>query len=229
MNIGVAILAYGNEHINEANMLLDNFMKCSQNIHFYVGTDQPNLIRQHERINLIKITEEFNYNLKKIPLQHALMEHNCVILTDSDVYVKNDIDFSFLNEIEDGLYFNWYSVVNENMTLSSEIEYEYITKLKESIDDDLFFINESTLLFKIDDQNKKISLLENWDNLYNETRHLQPTYRNVGAVEGVIIYKSCLNSNLKPCHMSVDKKIETFFNNFLHYRDTPIKLNKEII
>lgn len=220
MNVGVAILAYGEEHIIEANSLIDDFLNKSNEVTLYIGTDSPESIIKNDKVKTFLIKDTFNYNLKRIPFEYALINHDYVILSDSDIHILNNLDFAFLKNLEDGMYVNWSSVINSSVILKSEIEEVYIEVIRNNVEpgQKLYFINESTLLFKITDINKKIKLLESWDAYYNRTRHSQPTYDKVGAVEGVLINAACTKSDLPMYNMNINKDVEIFFKNFLHYK-----------
>jgi hypothetical protein len=233
MNVGVAILAYGEEHITETNSLIDDFLTKSNEVTLYIATDSPDLITKHDKVKTFLIKEEFNYNLKRIAFEYALMHHDYVILSDSDIHIINNIDFSFLDVIEDGMYVNWASVINKFVVLKSEQEEEYINVIRNNVEQHqkLYFINESTVLFKITDINQKIDLLESWNYYYDRTKHSQPTYDKVGAVEGVLIHAACVKSGLKMHNIDNDRRLDIFFKNFLHYKryhNTP-KVNKKLV
>lgn len=213
MVIGVSILAYGKEHIEECIKLLNQLN--GYELHFYVTTDNPILFQNYSNITTIHTTEPFNYNLKRLGFKLALNECDCVIMLDTDVYIKSGIDFSILDELGDGMYLRWQSVCNDDTKLSSKIEYEYISKIKEITKlPQLFFIDESTLIFKIKDAETRAKLLEYWDMLYEETKSVQPTYRYIGAVEGVMIWASVMKSggNVK------QDGIDSFLSNIIHYK-----------
>lgn len=212
MVIGVCILAYGEEHIKECLKLLGQLKPYKLN--FYITTNNPSAFQIHN-VTTIHTTEPFNYNLKRLGFKSALENSDCVIMLDTDIYIKSGIDFSILENIEDGMYLRWQRVVSEDTKLSSEIEYLYIDKIKEVSNlNELFFIDESTLIFKISDNLTKLKIIECWGNLYNETKSIQPEYRYKGAVEGLIIYASVLSSDISVKY----GMIEPIFQNIVHYK-----------
>lgn len=213
MVIGVSILAYGEEHIEECIKLLNQL--DGYGLNFYITTDNPIPFQSYSNLTTIHTTEPFNYNLKRLGFKSALESSDCVIMLDTDVYIKPGIDFSILNDLEDGMYLRWQSVCSKDTKLSSEIEYEYIDKIREITGlPQLFFIDESTLIFKIKDSETRVKLLEYWDILYEETKSVQPTYRYIGAVEGVMIWASVMKSG-----SSVNQGgIDSFLSNIIHYK-----------
>jgi hypothetical protein len=223
--IGVSILAYGEEYVNECNNLLKQ-LSIYPNLQFYITTNLPELILKINNLTTIKTNEPFNYNLKRLGFETALLENDCVVQLDTDIYIKGSLDFKMLYNIEDGMYLRWKQVMNNNLKLSSEIEYQYIDKLKSLTNlSELFFIDESTLIFKITDKSKKESLVKWWNDLYFKTKDVQPRYRNEGAVEGLLIYSGCVLSNIK-----VFDGLSPIIDNILHYlKYGKINLNKNII
>jgi len=213
MSIGISILAYGNEHIEECIKLLNQL--DGYGLKFYITTDNPSSFPQLDNIVIVHTAEPFNYNLKRLGFRKALEDSDCVIMLDTDVYIKSGIDFSGLNDIKDGMYLRWQQICSKDTKLSSEIEYEYIDKVKEiSGLPQLFFIDESTLVFKISESEIRTKLIEYWDMLYTETESIQPTYRYSGAVEGIMIYASVLKSG----NSVKQGYITPFFSNIIHYK-----------
>jgi hypothetical protein len=219
MSIGISILAYGDEHIKECLVLISSLKEYD--LQFYIVTDKPNLFNDIPNTKIIPTNEPFNYNLKRYGLKQALENNDCVVMMDTDMYIKKGVDFTSLENINDGLYIRWRNVVNKKTTLSSEVEYDYIDKIKEiSNIQELFFIDESTLVFKTKNKDIKKNIIQYWNQFYNDTLEIQPKYRNNGAVEGLLIYVSCLLSGL---NVFENKEM---FQQMIHYRHETIKESK---
>ena len=66
-------LAYGEEHINEFNIVAKSLLQINPKYRIIVGTDSPEqIIKGIYRV--IEIKEPFNYNLKRIVIEGALKE-----------------------------------------------------------------------------------------------------------------------------------------------------------
>ena len=197
MSIGISILAYDDQHIKECMIIV--FLMKDHDVKFYITTNKPDLITKGNNIIIIETNEPFNYNLKRLGLRRALEENELAIMMDTDMFIKTGFNLLDFHGLEEGIYVRWKGLVTNKTKLSSDIEYDYIERVREKSGiRDLYFIDESTIIFKIIDQNKKKKIVDYWDDFYTETESLQPIYRNKGAVEGIIIYAcaSLLELNL---------------------------------
>ena len=74
-------LAYGEEHIKEFNIVAKSILKLNSNYKIIVGTDSPIDIIDGV-YQTILINEPFNYNLKRIVIEHSLKEFNTILFFD---------------------------------------------------------------------------------------------------------------------------------------------------
>jgi hypothetical protein len=228
-NFAVCYLAYDDEHINEFNYISKSLLELD-NFNIFVCTNNKYKIIQD--VNIIETKEFFNFNLKRKSIEIALKKFDIILVMDTDYKIINkNIDFSFLYELNDGIYVKWFDnmvdFMGEKMS-SSDNNNLYINKLYElnTINNELFFIDECIFLLKISDEIKKNNFIENWNNIFNETVHVQPNNGKNGAIEGLIIYLSCLLSGIDIYKVDDYNKINNLFNKFYHYSQ---EINKEKI
>ena len=224
--IAVSLLACGDEHINECNYLLNSLSKYKEELNFIVASDSPEKIKE-PAAKIIKINEDFNFNLKRIPIKVALDEHDIVLSMDTDMFITNkNVDFSMLHDLDDGMYVWWLDkevdFMGEKITINgdgkSDVNNEYLRKLHELNDSgqNLFFLDECFILLKLSDLTKKKEFIDNWNHIYKETLYTQPSNGLIGAMEGLIIYLSCLRSYIKIYNVKNDELFFNFFCNFYH-------------
>ena len=225
--IAVSLLACGDEHIAECNYLLDSLSKYKEELNFIVASDSPEKIKEPSA-KIIKINEDFNFNLKRIPINVALEEHDIVLSMDTDMFItKKNIDFSTLYDMEDGMHVWWLDreveFMKEKITIKgdgeNEVNNEYLRKLHElnTTPKDLFFLDECFILIKLSDVKKKELFIENWNYIFEETLYTQPSNGIIGAMEGLIIYLSCLRSDIDIYNVNHNNEFYfKFFCNFYH-------------
>lgn len=204
--IGFCFLAYGDEHIDECNILIQKLLKYNSPIKIFVGTDKPEKIIKHNSIKTTLIVEDFNYNLKRVAIEQALKECNTIISLDTDFYVLSNGDFSYFENIEDGVYVSWIGKEVDFMGVNVKLDYP-----------NLSFIDESILLIKISDKLTKNLFIKNWETIFKETEFVQPNNGKPGAIEGLIIYLSSIKSNLNVKSMWDYKNLILFLDGFYHY------------
>lgn len=219
--IGICILSIGDEFILETINLINSVKaNIEYNFKFYIGTDKPdNFIG--ENITTILITDEFNYNLKRIPLEKSLNECDIVIFLDSDSVALRNVDFKNLEEVDDALYGLIYNDYNyENLK-----EYHDVIFDMNNNDKNIPYIFEYIFIIKLNDQNKKNNFIENWNMIFNETQKQQPLskFKN-GSNEGLIIGLSCLMSDIKIVDPIVNSEMFQYFGVFHHYGEQLDKL-----
>lgn len=217
-NLSFCFLAYGDEHIKEFNHISKLLLTFGD---IFVCTDNRSKII--ENVNITETSESFNYNLKRKSIEQALKKFDTILVMDTDYHlIDENINFSVFNDLLDGLYITWIDdkvdFMGEKIS-TCDINNKYFTKLdKLNISNNkLFFIDECVFLLKISDKNKKIKFIENWNYIFNETKDIQPNNGNNGAIEGLIIYLSCLLSNINIYKVSDYKSLDKLFNNFYHY------------
>lgn len=216
--IAFCFLAVGNEHINEFNYISNKLSKFGE---IFVCTDDESKINKN--FNIIKNNDAFNYNLKRKSIDNALKTHDTIIAMDTDYYLINDnLNFSSIDQLSDGMYVVWIDnsvfFMKDIITIENT-KSEYVKKLIELNDTnkDLFFIDECIFLLKISDKEKKNNFINNWNKIFLETEHIQPNNKNNGAMEGLIIYLSCLKSGIDVYETKKFELLQKQLNNFYHY------------
>lgn len=214
--VGICFLAYGDEHINECNFLIDRLSKFKNDIKIFVGSDSVEKINKNV-YNIINITESFNYNLKIVSVREALKECDIIILMDSDIFLINDkINFLFLNTLDDGIYSYFIKKHYERNYINSKYQnilYNYNDKIE------LNCIHEYLVILKLSDEKKKKNFIYNWELLYEMTKDVQPIALDgvhYGAQEGLILYVSGIKSGIKCFDASENEYVNNFFNSFYH-------------
>lgn len=225
--IGICILAYGEEHIDETNFLIENLLKYNNQINIYVCTD--NIHKLHKNVNQIIFTnEDFNYNLKRISVSVALNECDIIVMMDSDIIIRNgNVNFHDLNYIDDGLYSSLLSTNYKRLRKFNYTEPYQKFLYGQNSHNDLRCIFEYLVILKITDKQKKADFINNWNFLYNETKNIQPYSfdgSKYGAMEGLIMYVSSMKSNIKNYDSSDNPISNCFFNCFYHYNSEKDKL-----
>jgi hypothetical protein len=223
MNYALCFLAYGDEHIVEFNTISKQILLSNPKVHIFVLTDDKSKI-DNSSITIIETQEEFNFNLKRYIIEEALKEYDTIVLLDTDIKILNN-SFSFLSEItDDGIYVKWIDNrlthngvrldVNNNSYL---IELTKFNKTKLPIR----FIPEYCVILRLSDLDTKTKFIENWNHIYTNTIDIQPKDRHYGlhgAIEGCIMYVSCLNSNIPIIHSN-----NKLFDSITHYASTDFK------
>ena len=195
---GICFLAYGDEHINEFNIVLDSLLTFNKDLKIFVGTDKPNKIGKGI-YKIIKIDDEFNFNLKRIVIEEALKEFDTILFLDTDIFIINGIDFSVINNLNNNtIYADEIVDMNKLKDVYGSLDYmkEYIDILTPMIDTPLFLVHEGLFILKTTNETKDL-FLKNWREIDLQTRPYQKmAYDLLGAMEGLIIYISLIKSNI---------------------------------
>jgi len=193
-------LAMGDEHIREFNIVAKTILNIHPDHKIIVGTDNPNgLIDGLYKV--IPISEGFNYNLKRIPIQHALKEFNTIFHLDTDVHIRDGIDFSIMDSVAEGPEGLWVEdiVPPESQHRNGSIEWirDYLDKLKVWVGDENFYlIPEGRFILKSNPENVN-TIIEMWETIDRDTREVQPEqYELNGAMEGFIIWISVTKAGI---------------------------------
>jgi hypothetical protein len=223
MNYALCFLAYGDKHIVEFNTISKQILLSNPKVHIFVLTDNKSKI-DNSSITIIETQEEFNFNLKRYVIEEALKLYDTIVLLDTDIKIVNN-SFSFLSDItSDGMYTKWIDnrLTHDGIRLdvsnnSYLIELTKFNKTKLPIR----FIPEYCLILRLTDLDTKTKFIENWDYIFTNTKHVQPKDRHdglSGAVEGCIMYVSCLNSNIPIIHSN-----NKLFDSIIHYASIDFK------
>jgi hypothetical protein len=231
MSVAVSILAFGSEHVNEFNTL----SKQIRNNQIYVYTDSDE-IELNDNIIKIYNKEDFNFNLKRIPIYNAFLDNDVVVMMDTDISLNHDFDFTYLNNIEDGLYVSWCGTVQNykekkisiNQLLNAKTGIEEVDVYGESLVkcganiNNIMFFDEFIFVIKLSDKEKKDSFIKTWERINYETINHQPKDRHnqilKGALESLIISLSC---NLNGIKIFNNKNVVTrLFETITHFGST---------
>lgn len=211
--IAFCFLAFGDEHINETNVLIDNIKNnILGNFEFYVATNDVNSITKNAT-TVIYITEKFNYNHKRYPIEEALKNCNTIIFIDSDHSIKNiNGNIVCIDYLDDGLY----GTVNTH-----DVTNDYLKKLSNLSNNEnpINNIFEHMFLLKLSDDKQKQKFIQNWNYIFNQTRNLAlPTNGLDGSQEGLIIHLSAKKSNINIIDVfPTGGEIVGVFNMFYHF------------
>lgn len=229
--IAICLLAYGEEHIIECNELIEKLSKYVDKLDFIVASDSPNEISKIAT-KVIEIKEKFNYNQKIIPIEYGLNKYDVILFMDTDMSFRPSIDFSFLNNLEDGFYAQWfgkiqkhideiptsiYSILNGTSKFEDLNEYGSLLKTITKSENDTFFIDEYLFVIKSTDINKKQNFITEWKKLYETTKLVSPKDRygnRRGSLEGILISMAIYNSNFK---LLENESIRMLFSYITHH------------
>lgn len=191
-----SFLAMGKEHINEFNETGNRIRELDTDIEIFVGTDSPETIDKRIGANTIKIEQEFNYNLKRIPIGEALKHYDRVWYCDTDTYFRNRNRWNMVNELETGIH--PIAILNESQLGdergSTEYMREYLDWMKTENRHPELILECSFILVH------PKGLIREWESIDRETRGIQhQQYELKGASEGLIIWTSAKRVGL-PIH-----------------------------
>jgi hypothetical protein len=222
-------LAYGEEHIKEFNIVAKSILKLNTDYKIIVGTDSPvDIIDGVYRT--ILINEPFNYNLKRIVIEHSLKEFNTILFLDTDIFIRYGIDFSILDNLVDGMYAAEIVGLDELRDVYGSLDYmkEYLDELSKIHTDQLFLIHEGLFILNLSDTKQKEDFIKYWEEIDVQTRpYHKLAYDLPGAMEGIIIWIAIQKANIKLTLM--EGKIENLFRCIRHYGKRNCKLEKTLI
>lgn len=195
----ISFLAYGDEHINEFNIVANSLLQLDSEIKILVVTDSAEKITGNI-FKIIEIDEPFNYNLKRIVIEESFKEFDTVLFLDTDVFIRNGIDFTSLNNLSDGMYVTEIVGLKRLKDVYGSLEYmkDYLNELKTIYNEELFLVHEGLFVIKISDPEQKNTFIKHWKDIDEQTRpHHKLAYDLPGAMEGLIIWISLQKSNIK--------------------------------
>jgi hypothetical protein len=212
--ISICLLAIGDEHIKESLNLINSIKRIIKyNFNYYVGTDKPEMFIG-ENIITKKITENFNYNLKRVPIEMGLEHGSTIIFLDSDNVAINDIDFEQLEKVDDGCYGTIYH--DKLVNVDNNSYYEKLHNFSKNKYIPHFF--EHQIMIKLSDIQKRKRFIDNWELIYNETKDVQIHSKGRhGSEEGLIIGLSCVLSDINIIDIVIKNETIQYFNVFHHY------------
>jgi len=229
MNFAFCFLAYGDEHIDEFNIVADSLLNLNKEFKIFVGTDSSDKLIDGI-YKIITIDEEFNFNLKRNVIEVALNEVDTIIFLDTDIFIRNGIDFSVIKNLNNNtIYADEIVGLEKLKDVYGSLDYmqEYLDILTPMIDTPLFLIHEGLFILKTTNETKD-NFLNNWKEIDLQTRPYQKmAYGVLGAMEGLIIYISLIKSGIK-IELAKDD-IRKLYSNIAHFGSRGRKLIKTII
>lgn len=211
--IGICILAIGDEHIEESLNLINSIKKIIEyDFNYYIATDKPEMFID-ENINTKKITEHFNYNLKRIPIELGLEHTDTIIFLDSDTVAIKNINFHEVQNMRDGVY---GTLVHNPIKENNENYYEKLFNISKNEKIPYFF--EHNLIIKLSNIEKRKKFIQNWGYIFEETKDVQNYSKgHYGSCEGIIIGLSCVLSEIEVIDIVVENEYLEYFMVFHHY------------
>ena len=223
------LLAYGEEHINEFNIVAKSLLQISPEYKIIVGTDSPEQIVEGI-YKIIKIEEPFNYNLKRVVIEEALKEFNTLMFLDTDIFIRNGIDFSILDKVGAGMHVAEIVNLDKLRDVYGSLDYmkDYLIELSLIHLDDLHLVHEGYFILKIEDKEQKESFIKHWKDIDIQTRPYQRlAYDLPGAMEGIIIWIALHRSGIKVKLPGV--KVRKVFDRISHFGRRNCKLERTLI
>ena len=215
--IGYCFLAIGDRYVDEFISISQHFPKES----IIVCSD-----REISGYTTIVTKEPFNFHLRALAIEKALKEYDTVVSLDTD-HVITPFSDSFFDNFKDGLSLKWIgnSVIylEEKITshdlVHSNTKFDdvnlYGNVLHKMINSEVKFLDESIMVFKLNDAEKEL-FLTNYFDIISKTKSKQPfrfTDKKMGALEGCLIYSALYKSNIK-----INTENSNLLNNhFYHY------------
>ena len=200
-NIGYCFLAIGDRYVEEFLSISKHFPK--ENI--IVCSD-----REISGYTTIVTKEPFNFHLRALAIERALKEYDIVVSLDTD-HVITPFNNSLFDNFKDGLSLKWIGdsvIYLEEKITSHDLAHSntkfddvnsYGNVLYKMINTEVKFLDESIMVFKLQDNQKEL-FLKNYFDIISKTKSKQPfrfTDKKMGALEGCLIYSALYKSNIK--------------------------------
>lgn len=228
MSFAITFLAFGGEHINEFNQTVKQLLEFNNDLNIYVVTNNKDLI-DNQDIHIREINAPFNYNLKRKSFEFAFEDHNTVMYMDTDILFHKKPDFSYVDNVNEGMHIKWISgrteYQGEIITINDINQTDYGRLINNP---NIMFINEYLMVLRIDNPDKRKLFTKTWDGLNDITINHQPNNGYNGSLEGIIITAICDKLNI-----NIECPRNDFFFNIINIGTINIhtkkKLNKTII
>ncbi len=222
-------LAYGEEHINEFNIVAKSLLGLNSEYKIVVGTDCPDqLIEGVYRV--IKIEEPFNYNLKRVVIEEALNEFDTLMFLDTDIFIRNGVDFGILDKVGVGIHVAEVVNLDKLRDVYGSLEYmrDYLSELSLIHLDDLYLVHEGYFILKVENKEQGDSFIKYWREIDTQTRPYQKlAYDLPGAMEGIIIWIALQKSGIEVKLPEAD--VTKVFNQISHFGRRNCKLERTLI
>ncbi len=222
-------LAYGDEHINEFNIVAKSLLNLNSEYKIIVGTDCPD--RLIEGIyKVVKIEEPFNYNLKRVVIEKALKEFDMLMFLDTDIFLRTGIDFSILDKVSDGMYVAEVVTLDKLKDVYGSLDYmkEYLDELRSIYSEELFLVHEGYFVLKLKSKEQKENFINYWEKVDTQTRPYQRlAYDLPGAMEGIIIWIAAQKSSIRV--RLPGAKVRRVFERISHFGKRNRKLERTLI
>jgi hypothetical protein len=231
MNFAICFLAYGDEHIDEFNLICKELLNINSNLNIFVCTNDVSKIK-NKKINIIETKEKFNYNLKKEAIKCALKKFNTIVCMDTDMVLRKNINFEAIDNLDDGLYittspFKNFKYKKKLISINKILnDTEYGNSLKVYANtNDLYSIDEQIFILKINDLNKKNAFINHWDYIFNNFQ--SNDFNQYGMYEGLNIFTAAKLSDIVIGVSTLNLNI--FFDSFSHCGWEVKKINKKML
>lgn len=228
-NIGYCFLAIGDRYVDEFISISKHFPK--ENI--IVCSD-----REIAGYNTIVTKEPFNFHLRALAIERALKEYDTVVALDTD-HVITSLDKNIFYDALNGISVKWVgdsvTYLEEKITskdlINSNTKFDdvnlYGSTLYKIINSEVKFLDESIMIFKLNDEEKEL-FLENYFDIISKTKEKQPfryTDKKMGALEGCIIYSAAVLSNIE-INAEKSDDLNSYFYHYGPKIGHTLKLNK---
>ena len=218
-NVGYAFLAIGERYTQEFLSISKLFPKED----IIVCSD-----KQIEDYNTLIVKDNFNFNLKSIPIIECLKKYKTVVSIDTDhrispsyqnILKKIPVGVS-VKHIRNEVIYLGEKITSDNLrnglTKYEDVNLYGMTLNKLLENHKLKFLDESLIIFNFENNIDKNNFIENYSNLILKTKNKQPfrhTDKKMGSMEGCIIYGALELSNIQ----INDDLREMMYKYFHHY------------
>lgn len=213
---GFAFIAFGKDHIVEFNRASHWIKELLPDVPIWVGTDSPESIDKNNGIKVIHIQEEFNYNLKRIPIREGLKHCDIIWCCDTDVYFRDSKVWECITDIPIGIH--PISILDEDRLGDINGKYdfmqEYLDALYKLIDIPPRLILEYGFIIRKGERTGEF--LDEWERIDKMTRGVQHQQNGMnGASEGLIIWISASRIGI-PIHEGSIRQVWNSIEHFGH-------------
>jgi hypothetical protein len=163
-------------------------------------------------------------------IENSLKEFNTILFLDTDIFIRDGINFSILDNLEDCMYAEAIVGMDELRDVYGSLEYmkEYLYELSKMHTEELFLINEGLFILQLSDDKQKEDFIRYWKEIDIQTRpYHKLAYDLPGAMEGLIIWIAIQKSNIKL--KLAEGEILKMFNLITHFGRQNRKLQRTLI
>lgn len=163
-------LAIGEKYRVLSLRLLNSIFQNIKNPNIVIVTDDKEFYKDYQITSIYQIdglnTPHFLYNKKLLSIKHAFENYdtNTIIYLDADCYIKN-FDFSYLNDLDDGLNVNYNMQNSESFNNNIVKEKILFVNNYYNLDNINRIFKEQALIFKIYDRFIFANFLTKWNEI----------------------------------------------------------------